>query len=62
MTKLIFCLKSRIPSLFYDQIVDGQHITIEGQIYENLMKRPPNRRPLRRLVNETKQELLVIYG
>lgn len=62
MVKSIYCLKSRIPTLFLDQIVDGTHIKIDGQTYEQLLKRPPNRRPLRKLVNEEKDELIVIYG
>ena len=62
MTKLIYILKSKIPTSFYDFIIDGQNIRIGDLVYTRLEKRPPNRRPIRRLKNLNSDELITIYG
>tara|TARA_R100000482_G_scaffold65213_1_gene24207 strand:- start:382 stop:522 length:141 start_codon:yes stop_codon:yes gene_type:complete len=45
-----------------EDIIDGEAIKVEGVIYERLLKRPNNRRPIRSLINEDLQQRLVIYG
>ena len=62
MEKMIYCQKSRIPTLNMEDIIDGEAIKVEGVIYERLMKRPKNRRPIRSLINDDLQQRLVIYG
>ena len=62
MEKMIYCQKSRIPSLNMEDIIDGEAIKVEGVIYERLLKRPNNRRPIRSLINEDLQQRLVRYG
>ena len=62
MEKLIYCQKSRIPSANMEDILDGEQITVEGKIYERILKRPSNRRPMRSLVSEQLNQRIVIYG
>lgn len=62
MSKLFYILKSKIPSSFFDQIIDGQNIKIDDLVYTRVDKRPPNRRPIRRLKNLNSDELIIIYG
>jgi len=62
MTKLFYILKSKIPTSFYDFIIDGQNIRIGDLVYTRLEKRPPNRRPIRRLKSLNSDELITIYG
>ena len=45
-----------------ETIIQGKHIVIDGITFEQLTKRPNNRVVKRKLLNETKQERILIYG
>ena len=42
--------------------IDGQHITVDGIVYERISKVPSGRRLLRKLVNKNTNLRIKIYG
>jgi len=60
--KLLYILKSRIPTSFLDFIIEGEHIKIDNLVYTRIEKRPPNRRPLRKLKALNSDDQIIIYG
>ena len=62
MDKLIYCQRSRVPNSNFEDILDGDQISIEGVIYERLLRRPNNRKPIRSLISEELNQRIVIYG
>ena len=62
MQKSLYCKKSRVPSSVSHILVDGDYIRIGRNIYQRITSRPINRKVIQRLINEEKQERIVIYG
>jgi|TARA_R110000803_G_scaffold27212_3_gene63740 hypothetical protein len=62
MTKLYFYPTSKMNARISETIIQGKHIVIDGITFEQLTKRPNNRVVKRKLLNETKQERILIYG
>lgn len=62
MQKLLYCQKSRVPTASLHTLVDGDFIRIGRNIYQRITSRPINRKVIQRLLNEEKQERIVIYG
>jgi hypothetical protein len=62
MEKLFYVSSTKINAKIADTVIDGQHIEMEGYTYQRVSRRPLGRRVLRRLLNEQKQEQIVIYS
>ena len=62
MSKLFYIQKSRIPNAFFENIVEGEHISFEGKTYERLDRRPLGRRPIKRLKSLNSDEQITIYA
>lgn len=45
-----------------DTVIPGEHINIDGITFEQLTRRPAGKILKRKLVNEEKQERILIYG
>jgi len=62
MNKLYFISPSRVNARISETVISGQHITIDGITFEQTSKRPVGRFLQRSLINEQKQERILIYG
>ena len=62
MVKSMFVSNQKITARISEDIVPGYHITVEGQRFELISKRPLGRRVLRSLINEEKKERFVLYA
>lgn len=62
MQKLYFIPSTKINARIAETVLSGYHITVEGITYEQTSKRPFNRSLKRSLINEEKQEQILIYG
>ena len=62
MNKLYFISPSRVNARISETVIPGEHITIEGLVYEQTSKRPQGKSLQRSLVNMDKQERVLIYG
>ena len=62
MQKLYFILGSKINARISDTVLPGYHIRFEGMVYEQTSKRPFGKTLKRSLINEAKQERVLIYG
>jgi cytochrome c-type biogenesis protein CcmE len=62
MNKLYFISPSRINTRISETVIPGEHIRIEGLVYEQTTKRPNGKSLQRGLVNVQKQERVLIYG
>lgn len=62
MTKLYFMLGSKINAMIAETVIPGSHIYLDGYIYEQLSRAPRGKRILRKLINEEKQERILIYN
>jgi len=62
MVKSMYVPSHRITYKISEDVVPGHHIMVEGQRYEMLSKRPIGRRVTRSLINEEKQERIVLYS
>lgn len=62
MQKLYFIALRRTNAMIADTILPGHHISFNGYTFEQV-SRPPRGRTIRqRLINEDKQERILIYG
>lgn len=62
MVKLMYVPSSKITYKISEDIVSGNHIVVGGVRYELISKRPIGRRVTRSLINEKKQERIVLYA
>ncbi len=62
MQNLHFIQSSKINSRISDTVLSGYHISFDGMIYEQTSKRPFGKTLKRSLINEQKQEKILIYG
>lgn len=62
MTKLYFYPATKINARISETIINGGHIVLDGITYEQTSKRPFGKSLKRSLVNEAKQERILIYG
>lgn len=62
MEKLFYVPATKINARIADTVVEGYPIMIDGYQYEKVNRAPRGRRILRKLVNEEKQERIVIYS
>jgi hypothetical protein len=62
MNKLYFISPSRVNARISETVLSGYHITIDGLVYEQTTRRPHGKTLQRSLVNQAKQERIVIYG
>jgi len=62
MTKLYFIPSTKINARIADSVLNGYHIKLEGLTYEQTSRRPFGKSLKRSLINEKKQERILIYG
>lgn len=62
MTKLHYILQSKVNSRISDTLIDGTHIKVGAYVYVQTSKRPFGKTLKRSLINEAKQERILIYG
>jgi len=62
MQKLYFIPSTKINARISETVLPGYHIKIEGLTFEQTSKRPFGKTLKRSLVNEAKQERILIYG
>ena len=62
MKKLYFYPASKMNARIAETIIPGEHIVIDDITFEQLTRRPNGKILRRKLVNEAKQERIVIYG
>ena len=62
MQKLYFIAPTKINARISDSVLSGYHIVVDGLTYEQTSKRPFGKSLKRSLINETKQERILIYG
>ena len=62
MQKLYFIPSTKINARISETVLNGYHIKVEGITYEQTSRRPFGKTLKRSLVNEQKQERILIYG
>jgi hypothetical protein len=62
MENQFYISKSRMSFKISESHIDGQHITVNGMVYERISKVPTGRRLLRKLVNKDTNVRVKIYG
>jgi len=62
MTKLYFIPATKINARISETVLPGYHIMVDGLTFEQTSKRPFGKTLKRSLVNEAKQERILIYG
>lgn len=62
MIKLYFIPATKINARISETVLTGYHIKIDGFTFEQVSKRPFGKTLRRSLVNEAKQERILIYG
>lgn len=62
MQKLYFYPATKLNARISETVISGYHIVIDGITYEQTTKRPFGKSLKRSLVNEAKQERILIYG
>ena len=62
MNKDLYISPLRINARIADTVIDGQHIEIEGLVYERVSRAPAGRRPVQRLINESTKTRITIYA
>jgi len=62
MQKLYFIPSTKINARIADTVLNGYHIKVEGITFEQTSKRPFGKTLKRSLLNEEKQERVLIYG
>jgi hypothetical protein len=51
-----------MTAVISDTVIPGNHIKINGYTFEQVSRAPRGRRITRKLINEEKQERIVIYS
>ena len=62
MIKSYFIAPTKINARISETVLTGYHIKIDGLTYEQTSKRPVGKSLKQSLVNEAKQERILIYG
>ena len=62
MTKLYYILQSKVNARISDTVMAGTHIRVQDYVYVQTSKRPFGKSLKRSLINESKQERILIYG
>lgn len=62
MQKLYFIPSTKINARISETVLNGYHIKVDGITYEQTSRRPFGKTLKRSLVNEQKQERILIYG
>lgn len=62
MNKLYYINPAKINAKIAETVVSGYHIVVDNQTFEHVSKRPFGKTLKRSLVNEAKQERILIYG
>jgi hypothetical protein len=62
MQKLYFIKGTKINARISETVLNGHHIKLDGIVYEQTSKRPFGKSLKRSLINEQKQERILIYG
>lgn len=62
MRKLFFIPTGKINARIAETVIPGGHIVIDKFTYQQLTRRPAGKQIRQRLVNEEKQERILIYG
>ena len=62
MQKLYFIPSTKINARIADTVLNGYHIKVDGITFEQTSRRPFGKTLRRSLINETKQERILIYG
>lgn len=62
MTKLHYILQSKVNARIAETVMEGTHIRVEDYVYVQTSKRPFGKTLRRSLINEAKQERILIYG
>lgn len=62
MQKLYFIPSTKINARIADTVLNGYHIKVDGITFEQTSKRPFGKTLKRSLLNEEKQERILIYG
>jgi hypothetical protein len=62
MNQLHFINSTRINSRISESVIPGYHISVDGITYEQTSKRPFGKILKRSLINESKQEQILIYA
>lgn len=62
MQKLYFYPATKLNARISETVISGYHIVIDGITYEQTSRRPAGKSLKRSLVNEAKQERILIYG
>ena len=62
MIEYYYVPSTRITSRIADLVMQGWQIGIDGYHYDRLSRRPKGRAIMQRLVNEEKQQRIIIYA
>lgn len=62
MQKLYFIPSTKINARIADTVINGYHIKVDGITFEQTSRRPFGKTLKRALINEAKQERILIYG
>lgn len=62
MQKLYFIPSTKINARIADTVLNGYHIKVDGITFEQTSRRPFGKTLRRSLINEEKQERILIYG
>jgi glycogen synthase len=62
MQKLYFIPSTKINARIADTVINGYHIKVDGITFEQTSRRPFGKTLRRALINEAKQERILIYG
>ena len=62
MQKLYFIPSTKINARIADTVLNGYHIKVDGITFEQTSRRPFGKTLKRSLLNEEKQERVLIYG
>ena len=62
MQKLYFISPTKLNARILETVLSGYHIKVDGFTYEQTSKRPFGKTLRRSLINEAKQERILIYG
>jgi len=61
MIKSNYIRSSKITPIIKQTVISGEHITIEGDTFEKLSKKPYGRTILRKLIKTDKSEHITCY-
>lgn len=62
MTELYYFPSIKLNAKVADLVIEGNHIVMDGYVYEKLMRKPRGRSIKRRLFNEDTNTRIIIYS